>query len=217
MLQCIRRSLIIILPLVFFFGWQIENEIEAKQLAPVDSFEALLSDASQKNKEYRAGSPKIVKLLERRLGLGSDFSKEEILELANNILSLSRHYDFPPSFVLSIIEVESQFRRNAISHRGAIGLMQLRETTAEAIAGKMGVPWEGAESLHDPKLNLDMALHYFSELRKSFKTAKYYVTAYNRGPSRVKQMLDTGVPLPERYYNYYNKVYTSYSSYRGAF
>jgi len=41
---------------------------------------------------------------------------------------ISQAYDIPPEILPAIIRVESSFRKDAVSHKGAVGLMQVTRT-----------------------------------------------------------------------------------------
>jgi len=138
------------------------------------------------------------------------WSQKDIRKLSKHIVRLSEKYQFSPIFVLSLIEVESRFRTDVISHRGAIGLMQVKLNTAEPIAQQLAIQWDGAKSLMDPRKNIEVALHYMDELRQKFKNPRYYLAAYNQGPTRVNKALRMGEDLSNVYYN---KVVRSYRRY----
>ena len=55
------------------------------------------------------------------------------------VLRYAEVFDLQPAFVFSVIKTESDFRVNAKSNKGAIGLMQIKEQTAKYIAERIGV------------------------------------------------------------------------------
>ena len=140
------------------------------------------------------------------------FSAKEIEELSRHILALSYEHQFPPALVLSLIEVESNYNPKAISHMGAVGLLQLLPTTAEYVARNHDLPFDGEKSLHDPKKNLTLGLKYMVELRRKFKKPRYYLAAYNIGPGAVSRKLKAGIPLSNSYYNKVMRSYRQYSA-----
>jgi soluble lytic murein transglycosylase len=135
--------------------------------------------------------------------------EQKMNALAERIVALAYRYDFSPEFILSLVEVESSFRNKAISPRGAVGLLQLKESTARAIFAGQDLPWPGRDSLNNPHYNLEIALHYLAELRDRFKEPRFYITAYNHGPTRISRLIQDGDTLPE---GYYRKVMRSYQN-----
>jgi soluble lytic murein transglycosylase-like protein len=98
---------------------------------------------------------------------------QELVELAavNNGLR--------PEFVRSVAAVESAYRTEAISPKGAIGLMQLMPATAAEL---------GANP-HDPLQNADAGARYLRQLLLKYKDAadpvRLALAAYNAGPGAV--------------------------------
>ena len=80
------------------------------------------------------------------------------------------------SLILAIIQAESGFNPNAISDKGAVGLMQLMPHTA----GDLGVT-----DLFDLRQNIFAGTQYLSECLKAFDTVELALAAYNAGPARV--------------------------------
>jgi soluble lytic murein transglycosylase len=93
--------------------------------------------------------------------------------------------------------VESGYRINAISPKGAIGLLQLMPTTASWVAKKYGIKYRSdldpIEAFSDPKVNLKIGIAYLAELRKMYDGNPMLVlAAYNAGPGRVDQWIKSG-------------------------
>lgn len=141
------------------------------------------------------------------------WNEREVRELSDLILQLSRRFHFPPALILSVIDVESRFNPQALSQKGAMGLMQIKPDTAEYVATKMRIPYRGGHSLFDPKINVYISIHYMKELREQFRDPEVYLAAYNYGPGAISKIIRNGDPVPSRYYN---KVMRSYHKYRSA-
>ncbi len=104
--------------------------------------------------------------------------------------SLVKHYasayriDF--RLILAIIRVESQFNHDAVSSRGARGLMQIMPVTNAEVAGELEL-----DSISLPDENLRGGIFYFSKLSRLFPGAAaddrlcLALAAYNAGPARV--------------------------------
>jgi soluble lytic murein transglycosylase-like protein len=212
MLQRIRIISIVLLPAMFvWLGARVQTDLKDVEVQKVQNW-----DRFEHSLEVHGDSPAndLLGLLEvLNAKLGPEYTQKDVRALAQHIFKLSRRYDFPPAFILSLIDVESGFNTHAVSHRGAVGLLQLRWDTAEDMARKLGLPWKGEETMRDPKLNLEMALRYLHDLRREFKQPKFYVTAYNHGPARMAQILRNREPLPD---GYYKKVIRSYQNYHAG-
>ncbi len=104
-----------------------------------------------------------------------------------------------PYLTVSVIATESSFRKNVISWAGAYGLMQLKLLTAEEVAGDLGIPWQGEESLFDPVINITLGLTYLAKLKKRFGNISDALTAYNYGPQYVVSCRRNDKALPDKY------------------
>lgn len=103
---------------------------------------------------------------------------------------LVRHYaaqeGVEPALVASVILVESKFDKEAASHRGAQGLMQIMPDTGEWIAKKMGVRSFHPAQLGDARINIRMGTWYLSYLMRVYKGNKVLaLAAYNAGRGYV--------------------------------
>jgi len=127
-------------------------------------------------------------------------------QLAELLYRESQRYGFQPALVMALIATESSFFNWSRSEQGAVGLMQLSPTTAEAVvrqwsASGVRVKWSGEETLFDPAINLRLGLGYLSQLVRQFGDLRVALTAYNYGPTRVSDWLAEGKPLPLSYAN----------------
>ena len=77
-------------------------------------------------------------------------------------------YQVDSNLVYSIMKQESNFNPDAISHKGATGLMQLMPETAQWCSGKMGIDYN-QDDLTDPSYNLNLAIWYLSYLNGVFQ------------------------------------------------
>lgn len=98
----------------------------------------------------------------------------------------AKKYLLPDSFVRSVMKAESGFQPNAVSPKGAIGLMQLMPDTAR----ELGV------DPRDPHQNADGGAQYLRELLAKYESDPDQVlkalAAYNAGPGAVDRY--HGVP-----------------------
>jgi len=122
------------------------------------------------------------------------------------IQQAARQFHVESSLIKAIIKAESDFDHQAVSHKGAQGLMQLMPDTANELQ---------VQDPFDPEENIYGGTRYLSRLLKRFKNDKRLaVAAYNAGPELVEQT--GGVPpVPEtrrfvervlRYYREYLNI-----------
>ena len=131
----------------------------------------------------------------RHTGL-SRFEEENV---ARAVVREAHRNELDPALVLAVIQVESGGYYLAASHVGALGLMQLLPTTAEEIAGKLGLDWRGADSLFDPVLNVTLGTAYIKSLEKRYGDVSTALAAYNWGPGRIDRRIRTGTGVPSIY------------------
>jgi hypothetical protein len=107
----------------------------------------------------------------------------------------------PPEFVASVAKVESAFRANAISPKGAIGIMQLMPATAQAL---------GADP-HDVRQNIDAGTRLLRDLLLKYDgDVVKALSAYNAGAGAVDRY--HGLPPYDETRRYVNKVINAYQS-----
>jgi soluble lytic murein transglycosylase len=96
-----------------------------------------------------------------------------------------------PPLRLAVARQESQFDPRAASPAGALGLMQLLPSTAQAMAGKLGLPYAKARLTRDPEYNARLGSYYLARQLDRFGGAPALaLAAYNAGPSRVVRWLE---------------------------
>ncbi|NLY53739.1 MAG: lytic transglycosylase domain-containing protein [Firmicutes bacterium] len=99
-----------------------------------------------------------------------------------------------PSLVAAIINVESRWQENAVSPKGARGLMQLMPTTAAWIADKMGLEYVSEQELFIPEKNIRLGVSYLADLLENFEqNTTIALAAYNGGRGNVSSWLNEGV------------------------
>ena len=140
------------------------------------------------------------------------------------IIKYSREYDIDPYLLTAIIKVESRFDKDATSHKGAMGLMQLMEPTAYWIAESMGDENFTVDDLYDPETNIKMGAWYFDNIRREIEYTELVLAAYNAGRGNVASWIDdsliardgidySGIPYNETR-KYIEKVLSNQDIYR---
>ena len=90
----------------------------------------------------------------------------------------------------AIARQESQFDRQAISHAGARGLMQLMPATAREQAGKLGLPYDFNRLTADPSYNILLGSSFFQRMLSYYGGNHVLaVASYNAGPGNVNKWL----------------------------
>lgn len=117
-----------------------------------------------------------------------NLAESERWRIAGAIHHESRRFGYDPLFVLAMVQVESGCRPTAQGPRGAVGLIQIKPSTARAMAEEAGVQWDGAEALKRPVFNVQMGLRYLARLERRFQDPYLAMAAYNMGPARVAGM-----------------------------
>jgi soluble lytic murein transglycosylase len=125
--------------------------------------------------------------------------ERERVALARTILREARAHDLDPGLVLAVIEVESAGYHLAVSHVGAMGLMQLLPSTGKELADRMNIEWKGPDTLFDPIINVKLGTAYLRQLTDRFGSVHTALAAYNWGPGRINRRLRRGATVPSRY------------------
>jgi len=112
------------------------------------------------------------------------------IKYKDSIIETSAEFDLSPVLVASVINAESRFRADAISQKGAVGLMQLLPSTAAEIAQKLGIQDFTEKDLFTPKTNIRLGTSYLSYLINEFDNVDTALCAYNAGPNKVRSWLN---------------------------
>ncbi len=124
----------------------------------------------------------------------------------SQIASAARRYGLDPALLRAVIHAESAFNPNALSDKGAQGLMQLMPGTASDL---------GVSNPFDAAQNIRGGAAYLSQLLKQFGgNVKQATAAYNAGPQNVQKY--HGVPPFAETRVYVNRVATLKQRYEKA-
>jgi soluble lytic murein transglycosylase len=104
------------------------------------------------------------------------------------IVQESKARNLDPYQVAGLIRQETIFTTRARSSAAAYGLMQVLVPTGRLTARKYGVSREiTAESLYEPRLNIQLGTAYLRDQIDKFGRIEYVAAAYNAGPNRAVQ------------------------------
>lgn len=99
-------------------------------------------------------------------------------------------YNVDKYLVHSIIRTESFYDENAVSSKGALGLMQIMPDTGAWIAEKLNLENFTKEDLFDSEKNIMMGVWYIGYLSDRFNgNFDNMIAAYNAGPTNVSKWL----------------------------
>jgi len=131
----------------------------------------------------------------------SNFRNESIhldAEDLDAVQQYAEEYGVDALLILSVIKQESQYNPDAVSNRGAVGLMQIMPVTNAEIHDVLS-----SEDMKLPQDNIRAGVFYFSRLLDLFKESnaedriRLALAAYNAGPSRIYDAQELGAYLGE--------------------
>ena len=94
-----------------------------------------------------------------------------------------------PGLAFRLVKIESRFDTRAKSRVGALGLTQILPSTA-----RLYEPGLTNEQIYDRETNLRLGLRYLHDLLERYgNDLERALLAYNRGPSKVQELLAAGV------------------------
>ncbi len=125
-------------------------------------------------------------------------------EIDSSIAMAAARHNVDPNLVRAVVKVESNFNSNAISRKGAMGLMQLMPSTAKQL---------NVKNPFDPDQNVDAGVRHLKELLESYGgDVSLTLAAYNAGAGAVAR--NNGVPHFAETQNYVRRITNLY---RGGF
>ena len=142
----------------------------------------------------------------------------------------AEEYNVDENLIYALMKAESNFKSEAVSNRGAIGVMQLMEETAVDVANKAGIELDEnnlQEELLKPEINIRIGTSYIKTLLDEFENKEVALAAYNAGIGTVNNWIKEGtikedgsdienIPYKEtnqyvrkilRYYKIYEELY----------
>jgi soluble lytic murein transglycosylase-like protein len=109
----------------------------------------------------------------------------------------SEAHGLDPSLVKAVMIAESNGNPNAVSNKGARGLMQIMPGTGQLL---------DLQNPFDPSENIQAGAKYLKQLHELFKgNLELVLAAYNAGPNRVIQN-NMAVPAIDETLNYVKRV-----------
>src|SRR6202522_770723 len=121
-------------------------------------------------------------------------------DIDSAIEQAAARHNVDPNLVRAVVKVESNFNPNAVSRKGAMGLMQLMPSTARQL--KVKNPF-------DPEQNVDAGVRQLKQLLENYGgNVKLTLAAYNAGAGAVAR--SSGVPHYAETQNYVRRITNLY-------
>jgi len=125
-----------------------------------------------------------------KLGLFDDYELLYPRPYDDEVRRAATRTGLPASLIYAIIRQESLYRADAASSAGALGLMQLLPSTAQATAKKAGLPPPSRQALLQPSVNVPLGSAYLRGLLdRTDGQWPLAIASYNAGPGAVRRWL----------------------------
>lgn len=142
----------------------------------------------------------------------------------------SDEYGVDENLVFAVIKAESDFQEDAVSHKDALGLMQIMKETAEDVARKYNIEIDFNNSereILNVQNNIKIGTKYLAVLLEKYKNIEVAVAAYNAGIGTVDNWIGKGIiksdgsdieniPYKETN-NYVRKILRNYKIYQDLY
>ena len=159
--------------------------------------------------------------------------KDKILKIIyprtySEIVSVyAEEYNVDENLIYAVIKAESNFDSNAVSHKSAIGLMQIVGETAIDVANKNNIDIDEdniEEELLNVQNNINIGTKYLSMLLEQYSNTEIALAAYNAGIGTINNWIEKGIikadgsdieniPYKETN-NYVRKILRDYNIYK---
>ena len=122
------------------------------------------------------------------------------VEHVQTIEDAAARHGVDPDLVCAVIKCESGWDEGAVSHAGAVGLMQVMPATAESLngLGLVSAADYDPAALADPVVNIEYGCAYLGYLQTHLSSLDEVIAAYNAGIGAVQGWLADGGSLPEQ-------------------
>lgn len=134
----------------------------------------------------------ILLILATAFGIGYSLYEDATYHLSYSatIKKYADEFQIDPYLVAAVINVESDFDSEAVSHKDARGLMQIGEGTGEWAARELEIEGYNQDMLYDPEINIRIGSWYLNNLSKEFNgNVELMLAAYNGGSGNVNKWL----------------------------
>lgn len=183
--------------IIFFISLFLVNAAEAEKICVkyVDGEKFYTNICDISIKKIKATRISHAKLIPQQNSIYSRQELEKIVEEKSQI------YGVDPKLIKEMIKEESNWNVNAISPKGAMGIMQLMPSTAVLM---------GIKNPFNPYENIDAGIRYMKYLLEKFRgNLNLALAAYNAGPTLVESI--GRIPNITETKNYVKRISLRYS------
>lgn len=121
----------------------------------------------------------------------------------NIVEDAAKQYNVDPYLIYAVIKKESNFKKDAVSHSNAKGLMQIMDSTADEVVRNINTIPNKEYNIYDEYNNIYIGTKYLSELITIYEGNMYLaITAYNAGMGNVNKWIKEDLS----YYDNMSKV-----------
>lgn len=113
-------------------------------------------------------------------------SDEKLKKIATSVYEEAKEYEIDYRLVLAVMKVESNFKSDAISKKGARGLLQIKPSLAKHVSKETGVSIKSPKCLEEPEKNIRIGVSHLSWLMEKFENLNTALHAYNVGWGKIK-------------------------------
>jgi soluble lytic murein transglycosylase-like protein len=185
-------------------GLGLSLGLGASSVAQADIYQSVDEDGVIVFSSRPKPGAKRVAVDEPTVSLPKDKSPERFRRYDGFIHEAASLYQIPEELVRAVILVESNYDPRAVSHAGAVGLMQLMPGTAQTMM---------VEDIYDPRQNILGGTRYLRILANMFNGDIFLTVAgYNAGENAVIRY--GGIPPYPETQGYVTKVVENYQRYR---
>ncbi|HEY3276601.1 MAG TPA: lytic transglycosylase domain-containing protein [Syntrophorhabdaceae bacterium] len=150
---------------------------------------------------------KIVEYLKSKKVNASD---DKLKTIADRVYEESQEYGVDYRLILAVMKVESNFKNEAVSRKGARGLLQISPSLARHASKNEGITMKGNKSLHEPEKNIKIGVNHMSWLLEKFENLNTALHAYNVGSYKIRNKASKeyspDTPFTRKVLNEYNKM-----------
>lgn len=112
------------------------------------------------------------------------------IKYSEYVVKYSKRYGVDPYLIYALIKAESNFDKFALSHKGAVGLMQITPNTGRYISNLLKEKNYRDRDLFDPEKNIKYGVFYFKKLYSDFGyDLDLALAAYNAGEGNVRRWM----------------------------
>lgn len=101
------------------------------------------------------------------------------------VIKYAQNYNLSIADILAQMRQESDFKQEAVSHAGAIGVLQVMPDTFKYVSSMMG---RGGLNIFNIDDNMNVGCYYMAEQLHEFGNFEDALRAYNAGPNWVKKV-----------------------------